>query len=146
MNHGLKALLLAASTIITCIVVGLGFQMAEEAKRLGNYVVEDMYRYRTAMEEQDIMKYDGVTVYGADVVNLMKQELSDRKTGFSVVVSDGSMSYSYEVWEDIGKAGRPEMEQYILPAAEFTGEVKRNENGVIVQVIFKKKTGGENHE
>lgn len=139
MNHGLKALLLAASTIITCIVVGLGFQMAEEAKRLGNYVIEDMYRYRTAIEEQNIMKYDGVTVYGADVVNLMKQELADKENGFSVVVSDGRISYFYEVWEDIGKAQEPGMEQFILPAAEFVGEVKRNENGVIIQVIFRKK-------
>lgn len=139
MNHGLKALLLAASTIITCIVVGLGFRMAEEAKRLGNYVVEDMYRYRTAIEEQDIMKYDGVTVYGADVVNLMKQELTDERSGFSIVVSDGRMNYSYEIREDIEKAREPEKEQYILPATEFAGEVKRNENGVIIQVIFRKK-------
>lgn len=139
MNHGLKALLLAASTIITCIVVGLGFQMAEEAKRLGNYVIEDMYRYRTAIEEQDLMKYDGATVYGTDVVNLMKQELTDTENGFSVVVSDGKISYFYEVREDIGKAQEPDREQYIIPAAEFVGEVKRNENGVIVQVIFKKK-------
>ena len=132
MNHGLKALLLAASTIITCIVVRMGFQMAEEAKRLGNYVMEDMSRYRTAIEEQDIMKYDGVTVYGADVVNLMKQELTDTKNGFSVVVSDGRTSYSYEVWEDIGKAQEPGREQFVLPAAEFVGEVKRNQNHNII--------------
>ena len=146
MNHGLKALLLAASTIITCIVVGLGFQMAEEAKRLGNYVVEDMYRYRTAIEEQDIMKYDGVTVYGADVINLMKQELTDTKSGFSIVVSDGGVSHSYEVRGDTENAREPEREQYILPAAEYTGEVKRNENGVIIQVIFRKKQEEEKHE
>ena len=139
MSHGLKALLLAASTIITCIVVGLGFRMAEEAKRLGNYVVEDMYRYRTAIEEQDIMKYDGVTVYGTDVVNLMKQELTDKENGFSVVVTDGRINYFYETREDIKKARAPEEAQYIIPTAEFVGEVKRNENGVIIQVIFTKK-------
>lgn len=146
MNHGLKALLMAASTIITCIVVGLGFQMAEEAKRLGNYVVEDMYRYRTAIEEHDIMKYDGVTVYGADVVNLMKQELTDTKTGFSIVVFDGKRSECYEVREDIRKAQEPGKEQYFLPATEFVGEVKKDENGVIVQVMFKKREDERKHE
>ena len=83
MSNGLKALLIAASTIITCIIVSLGFRLAKEAGTIGNYVVEGLFQYRNVVEERDLMKYDGVMVYGSDVVNLMKKELpetTDRKS------------------------------------------------------------------
>lgn len=142
MNHGLKALLLAASTIITCIIVGLGFRMAEEAKRLGNHVVEELYAYRIAIEEQDIMKYDGVTVYGTDVVNLMKAELPEKENGFFVTVINGSYEYRYGEKSSMKKVQEPGEPEYLAPTAEYMGEVIRNENDVITEVIFRKKQQG----
>ena len=138
MNNGLKALLIAASTIITCIIVGLGFQMAREAKQIGNYVVEELHQYRTAAEERDYMKYDAVTVYGNDVVNLMKQEFSGEKGGLRITVKEGNTGYSYENSEDVKRAQDAETEEYIVPTSEYTGEVVRNENEVIVELIFQK--------
>ncbi|MDD6036485.1 MAG: hypothetical protein PUC30_09895 [Lachnospiraceae bacterium] len=138
MNNGLKALLIAASTIITCIIVGLGFQMAREAKQIGNYVVEELHQYRTAAEERDYMKYDAVTVYGNDVVNLMKQEFSGEKSGLRITVKEGNTGYSYENSEDVKRAQDAETEEYIVPTSEYTGEVVRNENEVIVELIFQK--------
>ena len=138
MNHGLKALLIAASTIITCIIVGLGFSMAREAKQIGNYVIQELHGYRTAVEEQDYLKYDGVTVYGTDVVNLMKYIISLKKSGISVVVEENGESRTYTEQEDIQKAGEIESMYYIVPTAEYTGEVRRNKNEVIVEIMFKK--------
>lgn len=138
MNNGLKALLIAASTIITCIIVGLGFQMAREAKQIGNYVVEELHQYRTAAEERDYMKYDDVTVYGNDIVNLMKQEFSGGKSGLRITVKEGNTGYSYENSEDVKRAQDAETEEYIVPTSEYTGEVVRNENEVIVELIFQK--------
>lgn len=138
MNHGLKALLLAASTIITCIIVGLGFQMAREAKGIGNQVVGELHRYRISVEEQDLVKYDGVTVYGTDVVNLMKKELSEKETGFCITVRDKIHCYTYKTREEAEKAREEETTRYIPPLAEYTGEVIRNENEVIVEVVFRK--------
>lgn len=141
MNHGLKALLIAASTIITCIIVGLGFSMAREAKQIGNYVVKELHSYRVAVEEQDYTKYDGVTVYGTDVVNLMKYIVSVKESGICVAVEGRGESLIYETEEDINKAQEIGSVYYIVPTAEYTGEVKRNQNDVIVEIRFKRNGG-----
>lgn len=137
MNHGLKALLIAASTIITCIIVGLGFSMAREAKQLGNYVVKELHSYRVAIEEQDYTKYDGAMVYGTDVVNLMKYTFAVKESGISITVEENGEKRTYATQEDIEKAQTVGDAYYIAPAAEYTGEVKRNKNDVIVEIFFK---------
>lgn len=142
MNHGLKALLIAASTIITCIIVGLGFSMAREAKRIGNYVVKELHSYRVSIEEQDYTKYDGVVVYGTDVVNLMKYVFSAKEADLYITVEENGESRKYAEAEDIEKAKSAESVYYITPAAEYTGEVIRNKNDVIVEISFK-RNGGE---
>lgn len=139
MNNGLKALLIAASTIITCIIVSIGFRMAKEAGAIGNHVVEELYQYRSEVEERDFMKYDGAVVYGSDVVNLMKKELSETADGFVVTVKENKSGYSYEDRDGVKKAEDAERPEYIVPASEYTGKVVRNKNGVIVEIIFTKK-------
>lgn len=139
MSHGLKALLLAASTIITCIIVGLGFMMAREAKQIGNHVVDELHGYRIAIEEQDYTKYDGATVYGNDVVNLMKKEFSDVPGEVCITVQEKGISYSYTTPEDVKKVQNPETVYYIAPVTEYEGCIIRNRNGVIVELIFRKK-------
>lgn len=140
MSHGLKALLLAASTIITCIIVALGFRMAREAKQIGNHVVEELHRYRTTIEEQDYTKYDGATVYGNDVVNLMKKEFSTGKSTVKIRVETGSVGFTYQAPEDVAKVQEWESVHYIVPVAEYVGRVVRNRNDVIVELVFKKIT------
>ena len=141
MNHGLKALLIAASTIITCIIVGLGFSMAREAKQIGNYVVKELHSYRMAIEEQDYTKYDGVVVYGTDVVNLMKYAFSVKESDIYITVEENGESRRYVEAEDIEKAQMVGSVYFISPAAEYTGEVKRNKNDVIVEIFFKRNGG-----
>lgn len=141
MNHGLKALLIAASTIITCIIVGLGFSMAREAKQIGNYVVREMNDYRVSIEEQDYTKYDGVTVYGTDVVNLMKYAFSVKGSGICITIEENGEYRTYESAEDIEKTQDIESRYYIASAAEYTGVVKRNKNDVIVEILFKRNGG-----
>ncbi len=144
MSHGLKALLLAASTIITCIIVGLGFRMAQEAKLIGNHVVDKLYQYRTAVEEQDYTKYDGATVYGNDVINLMKAELTGKKNGVKITVTDEITRNSYEREEDIEKVQEFGTIYYIAPTAEYRGSIVRNKNEVIVELVFQKKQEDKN--
>lgn len=138
MNHGLKALLLAASTIITCMIVGLGFAMAREAKQLGNTVTEELHRYRVAVEEQDYTKYDGARVYGSDIVNLMTTKFSEEPGEFSVTVTEGVLSRTYTCAADAKKAREPANGYYIAPTAEYDGEIIRNKNDVIAGIVFTK--------
>jgi len=146
MSHGLKALLLAASTIITCIIVGLGFMTAREAKQIGNYMVDELHRYRTTIEEQDYTKYDGATVYGNDVVNLMKKELSEEKGEISITVEADGMVHSYRCKADMADVQEIGTSQYISPVDVYTAEVIRNRNEVITEIIFRKRTEDNNDE
>ena len=139
MSHGLKALLLAASTIITCIIVSLGFSMAREAKQIGNYMVDELHQYRTAIEEQDYTKYDGVTVYGNDVVNLMKKELAEEESGFCITVESAGMNRTYKKAGDVVLVQEYGSVHYVAPTEEYVGELIRNKNEVIVEIIFRKK-------
>lgn len=139
MSNGLKALLIAASTIITCIIVSLGFRLAKEAGTIGNYVVEGLFQYRNVVEERDLMKYDGVMVYGSDVVNLMKKELPETTDGFFVTVKEKKGSRSYGNRNGVERVEDMELAEYIAPASEYAGKVVRNENGVIVEIVFTKK-------
>lgn len=137
MTHGLKALLIAASTIITCIVVGLGFSMAREAKQLGNCVMDELHRYRVAIEERDVMKYDGATVNGNDIRNLMGDVLVKNAGDMRIVIVADTGSLFYETKEDVKRAKTKDSEYYISPMSEYMGEVCRNENGVITDIYFQ---------
>lgn len=143
MNHGLKAFLLAASTIITCIVVGLGFSMAREAKQIGNHVVDELHSYRVAIEEQDYTKYDGVAVYGTDVINFMKREINEDGTGVWVTVVRENRSVTYKRIEETEEVKQPGSVYYIAPTELYTGEVVRNKNDVIVELVFRKTEEAE---
>ena len=146
MNHGLKAMLLAAATIITCIIVGLGFGMAREAKQIGNHVVEELHRYRTAIEEQDYTKYDGVTVYGNDIVNLMKKELVSGRSGMRITVEAYGIRHTYTEADDVGKVQEYGTVDYIVPMEEYVGKVIRNRNEVIEELFFTKTERTEEDE
>ena len=60
----------------------------------------------------------------------------------AVRISDGNYEYRYGVKSDIKKVQEPGEPEYLAPTAEYIGEVVRNENDVITEVIFRKKQQG----
>ena len=92
-----------------------------------------------AFEEQDYTKYDGATVYGADVVNLMKKEFSEEPGDVYVTVENHGISYTYATPEDVKKVQDPETIYYIGPTTEYVGSIVRNKNDVIVELVFRKE-------
>lgn len=137
MNNGLKALLIAASTIITCMIVTLGFSLAKEAKQIGNQVTEELERYKTTLSERELMKYDGTEVFGADIVNLIKTELTHTKTEFMVSVIAAGETFSFSTAEEYEKRGR-ECARVLKLTERYRGSVIRNKNDVITELQFIK--------
>ena len=133
MNNGLKALLIAASTIITCMIVTLGFSLAREARQIGNQVTDELEHYKTTISEREIMKYDGTAVYGADIVNLIKTELKHKNAGMSVRIIRGEMQQSISSAEeyetDLSGGG-------VNLSSKYLGKVIRNKNDVITEIQF----------
>jgi len=69
----------------------------------------------------------------------MKKEFSERQKGIYVTVVRDRVSYTYENPEDIKKVQEVGSMHYIMPTSEYIGEVIRNENKVIVELVFRKK-------
>lgn len=133
MNNGLKVLLIAASTIITCMVVSMGFLFAKQAKQIGNGLWQDLEEYQGRMSERNITKYDGVTVLGGDVLNFIKLELPQNKDFFHVTVCSDDMTlvlYTSEDWE--------RCTEQIQIQDSYKGKVIRNKNRVIEEMRFTK--------
>ncbi|MGN1083781.1 MAG: hypothetical protein ACI4QX_02150 [Lachnospiraceae bacterium] len=151
MNNGLKALLIAAGIIITCIVAGLAFQNTREGKAQASSAFA---QFNTTMSEyQDLGKsmYDGLLVSGAEVRRLIENSITAKEyVQIKVITGDGTArGYVYESFDEekkkLGKASEalPSDEKgsdgYINSRAVFLGGIVKDENGIIVQIVFEQQ-------
>ncbi|MCH5273718.1 MAG: hypothetical protein J1E35_08590 [Lachnospiraceae bacterium] len=151
MNNGLKALLIAAGIIITCIVAGLAFQNTREGKAQASSAFA---QFNTTMSEyQDLGKsmYDGLLVSGAEVRRLIENSIAAKEyMQIKVVTGDGTeRGYVYESFDEekkkLSKASEslPSNEKasdgYINSRAVFLGSIVKDENGIIVQIVFEQQ-------
>ena len=151
MNNGLKALLIAAGIIITCIVAGLAFQNTREGKAQASSAFA---QFKTTMSEyQDLGKsmYDGLLVSGAEVRRLIENSITSKEyVQIWVVTGDGAeKGYVYENFEAESKKLSKETKElpsddkgsdgYINSRAVFLGSIVKDENGVIVQISFEQQ-------
>lgn len=151
MNNGLKALLIAAGIIITCIVAGLAFQNTREGKAQASSAFA---QFNTTMSEyQDLGKsmYDGLLVSGAEVRRLIENSITAKEyVQIKVLTGDGTETgYVYETYDEEKKQLSKESKQlpsnekgsagYINSRAVFLGSVAKDANGIIVQITFKQQ-------
>ncbi len=151
MNNGLKALLIAAGIIITCIVAGLAFQNTREGKAQASSAFA---KFNTTMSEyQDLGKsmYDGLLVSGAEVRRLIENSIASKEyVQIKVITGDGvEKGYVYETWDPEEKKLLKETkvlpsdekgsDGYINSRAVFLGSIVKDENGIIVQISFEQQ-------
>ena len=151
MNNGLKALLIAAGIIITCIVAGLAFQNTREGKAQASSAFA---QFNTTMSEyQDLGKsmYDGLLVSGAEVRRLIENCITSKEyVQIRVVTGDGKeQGYVYKTFDKESKKLSGEAKElpsddkgsdgYINSRAVFLGSIVKDENGVIVQISFEQQ-------
>ncbi|MBQ9767630.1 MAG: hypothetical protein IJW37_05975 [Lachnospiraceae bacterium] len=151
MNNGLKALLIAAGIIITCIVAGLAFQNTREGKAQASSAFA---QFNTTMSEyQDLGKsmYDGLLVSGAEVRSLIESSISAKEyVQIKVLTGDGTeKGYVYETFDEETKKLAKESKElpsdekgsdgYINSRAVFLGSIEKDENGIIVQIAFEQQ-------
>ncbi len=151
MNNGLKALLIAAGIIITCIVAGLAFQNTREGKAQASSAFA---QFNTTMSEyQDLGKsmYDGLLVSGAEVRRLIDNSITAKEyLQIKVITGDGTeKSYVYESFDEENKKLLRESRElpgddkgssgYINSRAVFLGSIVKDKNGIIVQITFEQQ-------
>lgn len=143
MSNGLKLMLLSVGTLITCIVVTVAIHMAKISQRTGTVYAERLNGFYEDVDRSDLTMYDGVEVYGSDVVNLIKKELGGYEATESAaititVVTSNSpyTAYSYMNGKYISEIQNFTDPRYIKPLNTFQGLAVYNDNQVLIQVIF----------
>lgn len=147
MENSLKGLILAAGTIITCVVISLGFFIAREAKDTASNGANQINKLNSEFVESDKVIYDGATVSGSEVLNVIKKFQND-KIGIMVKTNKSTTCYGYifdEETGDISKKSDTEYEvaadsdsnMYINPYVNFEGKLIRDSNEVITGIVFE---------
>ncbi len=147
MENSLKGLILAAGTIITCVIVTLGFYIAREAKQTATNSANQINEMNVEFMENDKIIYDGATVSGTEVVNVIKKMQND-KIGICVINGGTTTYYGYNFNTSTGALGAVSAvkynaaldetkDSYINPYGNFRGTVIRNSNNAITGIIFQ---------
>ena len=146
MENSLKGLIMAAGTIVTCLVISLGFFIAKEAKDSAANGAGQISKLNAEFIESDKMIYDSTQVSGSEVINVIRKFKSET-VGVTVVTKKTTSNYNYTIDEsaktiakasiDEYKAGKEPTEMdYINPTARFEGSVIRDVNGTIIGIKF----------
>lgn len=146
MENSLKGLILAAGTIITCIVISLGFYISREAKSTASTGASEINKLNTEFSESDKVIYDGSSISGSEVVSAIRK-MDGQSLGVCVVTKAASTYYGYDFNSATGELGKANSAKYssstgvassnyINPYASFKGQIVRNSNNVITGIIF----------
>lgn len=146
MENSLKGLLLAAGTIITCVIVGLGFYIAREARDTAANGAGQIARLNAEFNESDKVIYDGLKVSGSEVINVVNK-FKNELLSVEVKTKKGSSSYNHTLNKDrtalsegkgasIKAAQDRASENYINPNGQFLGSVVRDSNNTIIGIYF----------
>lgn len=146
MDNSLKGLILAAGTIITCIVIGLGFYIAREARDTASTGAGQISKLNAEFNESDKVMYDGLEVSGSEVINLINKYRDDDisikvQTKKSIIyygklLSDSDSTLEGDSNASIKDAQKSNSVTFINQNAQFTGEVLRDSNNTIIGISF----------
>ena len=148
MESGLKALLLAAGTVITCIVISLAFYITRGSRDTATSAFSNISKINSEFNESDKVMYDGLSVAGSEVINAINKFKNDemgimvvtKKStnyyGYSLSASDNTYSLSSKSNASINDAKKVTSSSYINQNAQFIGEVLRDSNYTIIGIKF----------
>lgn len=132
MDNSLKGLILAAGVIITCIVVGLGFFISREAKNASDTGTNQLSAMSSQFNNVEYTMYNGLKVTGSEVVNVIKSHAG--KIQVSVITKANTAGKTY-ISKDINPYNISD-ENYINPSALFLGQLIRNSNEEVTEIVF----------
>ncbi len=146
MENSLKGLMLAAGTIITCLVVTLGFFISREAQDTATNGVSQISGLNSEFAASDKAIYDGAVVSGSEVLNVIKKYANDT-IGVYVETGKASMYYNNEFDLNSGDyktdnsntytlATDNTKDTYINPYGNFRGRVVTDGNNVVTGLEF----------
>ena len=148
MENSTKAIIIAASIVITMAIVSMAVFVFNLAKAPVDNAGEQITDFTVAIKEANYTKFDGKKTNGANVIALIESlnNTSGDSIGVSVKTNSGSTKwYVYDASnaDSLSKADRYYEEDNdpnnINPTGVFKGTVVRNDNGNIVAVTFEQQ-------
>lgn len=146
MDNSLKGLILAAGTIITCIVISLGFYISREARDTAASGAGQISKLNAEFNESDKVMYDGLNVSGSEVVNVINKfkngdiaiQVNTKKTSvyYDNVLDDTLSSVVGTSSASVKSAQKTSSNAYINPNAQFLGNIIRDVNNTIIGITF----------
>jgi len=138
-----KIMILAAATLITCILVAIGLTTMRSARNLNETAITKMITLNNDLKDSGIKQFDNIEVYGSEVVNLIRKELGDYGDGENapiyIYVKTSTKENTYTNGSQVKNLRNFTHENYIKPTALFLGELDVNSNDVILGVRFTQK-------
>lgn len=143
MTNGLKLLLFAAATLITCFVISIGFHFTGKAKLVSNVALNQLSDYHAELTDSDLNMYDGLEVTGSDVIHFIKKHLGDYNSSQKapievtvITVKNPERANTYDNNAKIKNIQNFTEACYIKPTNRFVGAVVKNTNNVITKIVF----------
>lgn len=140
MENGLKALILAASISITCLVISIGFYAARQARDISAITTEKINKTASHLAEEEYILYDDLVIRGSDLVNFIVKNFSSNSIAkdltIYIYVDSGRSKNKYESYEDIRGIKDFNSSNYINPLGKYKGKIIRNQNEVIIGMSF----------
>ena len=158
MSDATKVLILVATVIVVCVLCAVGFKMVNEGKSSVNASTNNFNNMTSQYSDIDLAIYDGANVQGSEVTNLIRKAIESKSYLSITVKTKAAKSYTDYNYEfkapdsttnteaslgDIIKDTADSQlitdkksSDYINPAAQFTGKVYKDANGVIICIKF----------
>lgn len=146
MDNSLKGLILAAGTIITCIVISLGFYISREARDTAASGAGQISKLNAEFNESDKVMYDGLSVSGSEVINVINKfkngdisiQVNTKKcaTSYVNVLDDKQTEIIGSSSSSVKTAQNSQSNTYINPNGQFLGSIIRDVNYTIIGIIF----------
>lgn len=148
MTNGLKLMILSAGTLITCMVVTVAMQLASTSRSTASVFGQRLNDLHQVISQSSLSQYDGVIIYGADVVNIIKKELgrygADDQAPVMITVrteDESSTSFSYQNRSYFSDIQNFTKERYIHPLHRYQGSAVYNKNNVLIELVFTLNKG-----
>lgn len=155
-----KILILVATVIVVCVICAVGFKIVNEGKSATNASANNLNNMTSQYQDIDKAIYDGATVQGSEVVNLIKKVINseeyvairvstkadadrDYNYEFSAATASGTTSTTATLGTQITGAAETQLTDdkankwYINPSASFSGKVYKDANNIIICIEFE---------
>lgn len=149
MENATKAIIIAASVLITMAIVTIGFLIMNTGKNTVTIVTDKIDTINTEQLEYEYTMYDNKVVSGNTVLDAIRK-FEKQHIGICVITGIGgttntnwyindasdvnNLSSTYNTIRDAEDIQDPTT--YINPSGRFKGEIKRDNTGRIASITF----------